>query len=163
MLPPNISSSAYLQNAYITSTYCVNFILKRSYYSVHIVIYCTQSILVILLTSKHGVNFLPSSLSSDNLVISNIAKYSCDNCYSTFGDNVKHFRNSDYICSINFFNYEKTTLCRHLRCLSVRPSSVEITLDRGSNRSAEPIVLIGSCTLNFPNSIFFLISRYFYN
>ena len=36
---------------------------------------------------------------------------------------------------------KKTTLCRHSRCLSVRPSSVEISLERGSDRSAEPINL----------------------
>ena len=43
--------------------------------------------------------------------------------------------------SIFFFVTEKTTLCRHSRCLSVRPSSVEITLGRGFDRSAEPIDL----------------------
>ena len=139
MMPPNISSSAYLQNAYITSTYCVNFILKRSYYSVHIVIYCTQSILVILLTSKHGVNFLPSSLSSDNLVISNIAKYSCDNCYSTFGDNVKHFRNLDDIFSIIFFFHYVKKYLMSSPAMSVRPSFVcRNNFRTRFHRSAEP-------------------------
>ena len=44
-----------------------------------------------------------------------------------------------------FFVTKKTTLCRHSRCLSVRPSvrpsSVEITLERDFDRSAEPIDL----------------------
>ena len=31
---------------------------------------------------------------------------------------------------------KKATLCRHSRCLYVRPSSVEIILERGSDRSA---------------------------
>ena len=45
------------------------------------------------------------------------------------------------IQSLVVFCYEKTTLCCHSRCLSVRPSSVEISLERGSKRSAEPIDL----------------------
>ena len=32
---------------------------------------------------KRCINFLLSCLSSDNLIISNVAKSSCDNCYST--------------------------------------------------------------------------------
>ena len=48
-----------------------------------------------------------------------------------------------------FFVTKKTTLCCHSRCLSVRPSvllsvrpsSVEISLERGSKRSAKPIDL----------------------
>ena len=43
--------------------------------------------------------------------------------------------------SIFFSLQNKITLCGHSRCLSVRPSSVEITLERGSDRSAEPIDL----------------------
>ena len=49
----------------------------------------------------------------------------------------------------SFFVTKKTTLCCHSRCLSVRPSvrlsvrpsSVEISLERGSKRSAKPIDL----------------------
>ena len=67
-----------------------------------------------------------------------------------------YIRVHDLVFSI-FFRYGKSTLCRHSRCLSVRPSvrpsvcpsvrlsvrpfSVEITLGRGSDRSAEPIDL----------------------
>ena len=46
-----------------------------------------------------------------------------------------------YTLLVVFFVTEKTTLCRYSRCLSVRPSSVEITLERGFDRSAEPIDL----------------------
>ena len=42
---------------------------------------------------------LHSCLSSDNLVISNVAKSSCDNCYSTFGDNVRYFSHKCNIAS----------------------------------------------------------------
>ena len=51
--------------------------------------------------SKNGVlNFFTSScLSSDNLVISNVAKSSCDNCYSTFSDNVRYFSHKYNIAS----------------------------------------------------------------
>ena len=53
------------------------------------------------------------------------------------------------ILLVVFFVTKKTTSCRHSRCLSVRPSvrlsvrpsSVEISLERGSRRSAEPIDL----------------------
>ena len=48
-------------------------------------------------------------------------------------------------CFSIFFRYGKNYLCRQSRCLSVRPSvrpsSVEITLGRRSDRSAEPIDL----------------------
>ena len=43
--------------------------------------------------------------------------------------------------SWNFSLRKKTTLCHHSRCLSVRLSSVEISLERGSKRSAELIDL----------------------
>ena len=48
---------------------------------------------------KRCIKFLHSCLSSDNLVISNVAKSSCDNCYSTFGDNVRYFSNKYNIAS----------------------------------------------------------------
>ena len=35
-----------------------------------------------------------------------------------------------------FFGTKKTTLCCHLRCMSICSSSVEISLERGSKRSA---------------------------
>ena len=37
------------------------------------------------------IKSLHSCVSSDNLVISNVAKSSCDNCYSNSGDNVRYF------------------------------------------------------------------------
>ena len=42
---------------------------------------------------KRCVTFPYSCLSCDNLVISNTAKYCCENCYSTFGHNhnVRHY------------------------------------------------------------------------
>ena len=48
---------------------------------------------------KRCIKFLHSCLSSDNLVISNVAKSSCDNCYSTFGDNVRYFSHKYNIAS----------------------------------------------------------------
>ena len=51
---------------------------------------------------KRCVNFLHSCLWSDNLTISNITKSSCDNCYSTFGDNVRHFSHKYNIASKNW-------------------------------------------------------------
>ena len=53
------------------------------------------------------------------------------------------------ILLVVFLVTKKTTLCCHSRCLSVRPSvrlsvrpsSVEISLERGSKRSAKPIDL----------------------
>ena len=46
------------------------------------------------------IKFLHSCLSNDNLVISNVAKSSfCDNCYSTFGDNVRYFTHKYSIAS----------------------------------------------------------------
>ena len=48
---------------------------------------------------KQCTKFLHSCLSSDNLVISNVAKSSCDNCYSTFGDNVRYFSHKYNIAS----------------------------------------------------------------
>ena len=44
-------------------------------------------------------NILNSCLSSDNLVISNVAKSSCDNCCSTFGDDVRYFSHKYSIAS----------------------------------------------------------------
>ena len=49
--------------------------------------------------SKSVVKFLHSCLSNANLVISNVAKSSCDNCYSTFGDNVRYFSHKYNIAS----------------------------------------------------------------
>ena len=48
---------------------------------------------------KRCIKCLHSCLSSDNLVISNVAKSSCDNCYSTFGDNVRYFSHKYNIAS----------------------------------------------------------------
>ena len=48
---------------------------------------------------KRCIKFLHSCLSSDNLVISNVAKSSCDNCYSTFGDDVRYFSHKYNIAS----------------------------------------------------------------
>ena len=48
---------------------------------------------------KRCIKFLHFCLSSDNLVISNVAKSSCDNCYSTFGDNVRYFSHKYNIAS----------------------------------------------------------------
>ena len=48
---------------------------------------------------KRCVKFLHSCLSSDNLIISNVAKYSWDNCYSTFGDNIRYFSHKYNIAS----------------------------------------------------------------
>ena len=48
---------------------------------------------------KRCIKFLHSCLSSDNLVISNVAKSSCDNCYSTFGDNVRYFSHEYNVAS----------------------------------------------------------------
>ena len=54
-------------------------------------------------------------------------------------------KNQKFFCapleSWNFSLRKKTTLCHHSRCLSVRLSSVEISLERGSKRSAELIDL----------------------
>ena len=49
------------------------------------------------------------------------------------------------ILLVVFSLQKKTTLCRHSRCLSVRlsvcPSSVEISLERGSSITSMPIDL----------------------
>ena len=45
------------------------------------------------------VNLFFSFLSSDNLIISDIVKSSCDNGYSTFGDNVRHFSHKCNVAS----------------------------------------------------------------
>ena len=57
-------------------------------------IYYIQLIIVIVIEfilEKWCVKFLHFCLSSHNSIISNVAKSSCDCCYSTFGDNVRYF------------------------------------------------------------------------
>ena len=51
---------------------------------------------------KRCIKFPHCCLSSDNLVSSNVAKSSCDNCYSTFGDNVRYFSYKYNIASKNW-------------------------------------------------------------
>ena len=51
------------------------------------------------LIEKRCVKRLHSCLSSDYLIISNIAKSSCDNCYSTFGDNASLLSHKSNIAS----------------------------------------------------------------
>ena len=41
----------------------------------------------------------PLLLSSDNLIIRIVTKSSCDNCYSTFGDNARYFSHKYNIAS----------------------------------------------------------------
>ena len=52
-----------------------------------------------VILEKRCIKFLHSCLSSDNLVISNVAKSSCDNCYSTFSDNIRYFSHKYNIAS----------------------------------------------------------------
>ena len=48
---------------------------------------------------KQCIKFLHSCLSSDNLIICNVANSSYDNCYSIFGDNVRYFSHKYIIAS----------------------------------------------------------------
>ena len=48
---------------------------------------------------RRCIKFPHSCSLSDNLIISNVAKSSCDNCYSTFGDNVRYFSHKYNITS----------------------------------------------------------------
>ena len=69
---------------------------------------CTQSNLlhtiyncyyIEFMLEKHCVQCLYSYLLGGNFIISNIGKSSCDNCYSTFGDNVRCFSHKYNIAS----------------------------------------------------------------
>ena len=51
---------------------------------------------------KRCVKFFHLCLLSDNLIISNVAKSYCDNCYSSFCDNVRYFSHKYNIASMNW-------------------------------------------------------------
>ena len=68
---------------------------------------------------KRCIKFHHSCLSSDNLVISNVAKSSCDNCYSTFGDNVRYFSHKYKVASkkwMELFTELLPCLFDHMHC-----------------------------------------------
>ena len=54
---------------------------------------------------KRCIKFLHFCISSHNLVISNVAKSSCDNCYSTFSDNVTYFSHKYILLPRSRWNY----------------------------------------------------------
>ena len=89
------------------------------------------------------VKLFYSFLSSDNLIISDIVKSSCDNCYFTFGDDVRHFSHKYNIASTKWkesFNDLLPCLFDHMHCstpdLPVAHTVRELALCRDVNSNS---------------------------